>query len=376
MTNTALLRRAREAKAWLMDACFPLWAERGVVAGGFLEVLDLQHHPIEDNEVRVRVQARQTYVYAEALKLGWKPLRAQSLIQLGLNTLQTACWREDGLFGRRLDLDTGTLCDDTADLYDTAFALYAMASARAAEPAQADNMIARTCSAIAAQLEDPSGGYKESLPPPEYRKQNPHMHLFEASLALISATGDSEHFTRAKSLNALCEARFIDPKTGTLGEYFARGDWQTPQGEPGEIVEPGHHFEWVWLLCEFARKTGGADLENAKRLYAFACNTLDADGRAIQSCTRAGVPKDTSRRTWPQTEALKAHLAMWKAGDEDAAARAVTSFDILMDEYLTPAGGWIDHYDSDGQVLAKDMPASTGYHVVLAFIELINTVGA
>ena len=24
----------------------------------------------------------------------------------------------------------------------------------------------------------------------------------------------------------------------------------------GEIVEPGHHYEWVWLLHEYARLTG------------------------------------------------------------------------------------------------------------------------
>ena len=47
-----------------------------------------------------------------------------------------------------------------------------------------------------------------------------------------------------------------------------------------------------------------------------------------------------------------------------------------MDEFLTVDGGWIDHYGADGEVIASDMPASTGYHVVLAFAELIRVMKA
>jgi len=93
-------------------------------------------------------------------------------------------------------------------------------------------------------------------------------------------------------------------------------------------------------------------------------------------CRRDGTPVDASRRTWSQTEALKAHITMWQAGDEDACARAVESFDVLMDEYLTPEGGWIDHYEADGEVRATAMPASTGYHVILAFTALIEAFEA
>jgi len=63
--------------------------------------------------------------------------------------------------------------------------------------------------------------------------------------------------------------------------------------------------------------------------------------------------------------------------DDDAiAAAACQSFDILMDEYLTPEGGWIDQYDGDGHIVSTNMPASTGYHVTLAFSELIRAMEA
>lgn len=386
MSARALERRGREARTWLLEACFPLWADRGVNRqNGFIEALDLQHRPIEAQTARVRVLARQTYVFAQALRLGWSLDRAAGYVELGVSLLDKAARRPDGLYGRTLELGAGRLADDTADLYDTAFALYALAEVRKLSlPDGSENpflkrteaLIMQTCEALEVHLGDPSGGYIESLPRPKYRMQNPHMHLFEASLALYEGTGDAGHLARASKLRALFLTRFFDQETGTLGEYFTPETWAIPEGAAGEIVEPGHHFEWVWLLARYALLTKGALPEEAHRLYDLACKTLDEDGRAAQSSTRAGVGVDLSRRTWPQTEALKAHLTMWLAGDEAAGARAVNSFDILMDEYLTPEGGWIDHYSAEGQVIGETMPASTGYHVVLAFAELIKAVEA
>ena len=381
MSVEALQRRSREARDWLMEACFPLWAEKGVYGRvGFLEALDLQHRPVEAPLARVRVQARQTYVFSQALHMGWQPARAQDLVRMGVNVLDTVCRRPDGVLGRNIDLERGVLADDTADLYDTAFGLYALGSAYRGDGADGaevpGRLIAEISRALEGKLADPTGGYAESLPRPEYRLQNPHMHLFEASLELYAKTGNERHMTRASQIRDLFMTRFLDKTTGTLGERFMPESWAIPNGEAGEIIEPGHQFEWVWLLARYALLTRGRLPDEARRLYELACRTLDKDGRAIQSTLQDGTPVDASRRTWPQTEALKAHLTLWRAGDSAAGARAVASFDVLMDEYLTPEGGWSDHYDGDGYVRSANMPASTGYHVVLAFAELISAVEA
>lgn len=384
MSAKALARRGREAREWLMEACFPLWAGRGTQGCGFLEALDLQHKPIETPIARVRVQARQTYVFATAHQMGWRPQQAADLVHLGMDVMEQVCRRADGLFARQLDLTESKLTDDAGDLYDSAFGVYALSSvlqmgSKSGDKALFGRALAlteETIAAIETQLIDPSGGYIESLPRPEYRMQNPHMHLFEASLAQLIATEAESHRARADALYQLCRQHFIHKETGTLSEFFQQGSWDIPAGAKGETVEPGHQFEWVWLLSEYARLAGMDMPDIAHGLYRFSCQTLDEEGRASQSCLRDGTPVDASRRTWPQTEALKAHMAMWRAGDKEAAARAVTSFDILMDEYLTPEGGWIDHYEADGLVRARNMPASTGYHVVLALLDLINTVEA
>lgn len=378
MAATALQRRAKEAHSWLMDACFPLWSEVGVGKKFFLERLDLSHKPIDSPLTRVRVQARQAYLFALAAKMGWNPERARSLTEVGLSALSGPSLRADGLPGRTLNVETGSLENDTADLYDAAFSLYAFAEvSKISEiPNEIHALSHKLLAAVDTHLRDrANGGYTEALPPLEHRLQNPHMHLFEACLALSTADPEARHLARAGEIFDLFGQKFTQPD-GLLGERFAT-DWSTLTGDAHDVIEPGHQFEWVWLLHTYAKQTRTEPSEAMLKLYEFGCKTLDSEGRAIQEVHReTGAPVDASRRTWPQTEALKAHLAMAERGDGDAAARAMISFDILMDEYLTPEGGWIDHFDADGHVIAKDMPASTGYHVALALDELIRLYGA
>lgn len=380
MSVSALQRRAREARLWLLDSCFPLWADHGVNASGlFPEALTMSLDEAPSDTTRVRVQARQTYVFAEAWRLGWKRDTAARLVTAGVATLAGPALNEQGLAGRLLSTETGSLADPVFDLYDTAFTLLGLAEA-ARGPGPAEPALA-TAGTILAGLDQAArdslyGGYAETLPRPAQRQQNPHMHLLEACLALHAAQPGGGHMARAQELVELFETRFTAGENGLLGEFFA-SDWSPLPGDAGRIVEPGHQFEWVWLLHAYARLRGEPVSPAAERLYTFALTTLDVDGRAIQTAARGGAPIDASRRTWPQTEALKAHLAMYESRrDERFAEAACRSFDVLMDEYLTEDGGWIDHFSADGAVLSGNMPASTGYHVVLAFAELIRVMNA
>jgi mannose-6-phosphate isomerase len=377
MSRAALVRRAREAQDWMVGACFPLWASRGLEPSGlFSEVLTLDGDPAPRDTTRVRVQARQTYVFAEAARMGWSPEVAIDLVQSGVATLSGAARRGDGLIGRTLASDGSGLTDDTADLYDNAFALFALAEAQSVLPdaAHARDTARSILSAIDTHLADSAhGGYAETLPRQDAaRLQNPHMHLFEACLALHRVDPDGGHLERASGILPLFLNRFTSGPGGLLGERFAP-DWSLPSGRDADIVEPGHQFEWVWLLHTYGVAAASPLPPEARQLYTFATGTLDAEGRACQEVSRAGDVIDGSRRTWVQTEALKAHLAMYEATrDEAFTAGAAASFDSLMDDYLTDAGGWIDHFDAGGGPIAGDMPASTGYHVVLAFAELIR----
>ena len=380
MSRSALKRRAKEARTWLSDACFPLWAERGMNSHGlFREGLELDQTITDSRTNRVRVQARQTYVFAEALRLGWRPDTSRDRVERGLGILTGLARRDDGLVGRTLQPDASGLLDDTPDLYDIAFTLFAIAESADALGGTGETRASAGAllDAVDRQMRDRlNGGYAEILPRPGIREQNPHMHLLEACLSLHKVDPDGDHLARAAELVALFETRFTAGPGGLLGERFAP-DWSTPTGRDADVVEPGHQFEWVWLLHAYANTAGTPVLTAATTLYDFACATLDDDGRACVEVTREGAPFDGSRRTWSQTEALKAHLSMLEStGDERHAAAACTSFDVLMDEFLTPDGGWIDHYGAEGDILSTFMPASTTYHVVLAFAELIRVMKA
>ncbi|MDP1554068.1 MAG: AGE family epimerase/isomerase [Hyphomonas sp.] len=380
MSESSLRRRAKEARSWLFDSCYPLWAEHGLTeAGLFPEVLSLDHDELSRDVTRVRVQARQTYVFAEAWRMGWKRDTAARLVHAGVSVLTGPALAPAGLPGRTLAANGSGLVDASADLYDTAFVLFALAEA-ARGPGPADEILGaanRIVGALDRLARDTArGGYAEVLPAPSVRLQNPHMHLLEACLALHRAEHSADHLARAAEIIDLFETRFTAGESGLLGEKF-QADWSMPTGEAAEIVEPGHQFEWVWLLHTWSRLANKPLPDAATRLYGFGLSTLDEAGRACQEVTRHGIAHDASRRTWPQTEALKAHLAMFEQrGDDRFAAAACRSFDVLMDEFLTEDGGWIDHFAADGSVLARDMPASTGYHVVLALAELIRVMDA
>ena len=55
---------------------------------------------------------------------------------------------------------------------------------------------------------------------------------------------------------ALCLDRFIDRDTAALREFFA-SDWTPMPGTPGEVLEPGHHYEWAFLLDLECAPDGG-----------------------------------------------------------------------------------------------------------------------
>jgi mannose/cellobiose epimerase-like protein (N-acyl-D-glucosamine 2-epimerase family) len=164
---------------------------------------------------------------------------------------------------------------------------------------------------------------------------------------------------------------FFDPETDTLGEYFMR-DWTVAPGVDGTVVEPGHHFEWSWLLVR-AAEAGAKDARaEAVRLYRFGIGRgLDADGFGIDECDRTGRQIRPSRRAWPQTELIKAYIAM---GEGEKAARVADQF---LDTYLATdvPGIWTDHFDAAGGVIGTSVPASTFYHVIVAFRELIDFAG-
>ena len=128
-----------------------------------------------------------------------------------------------------------------------------------------------TLDLLHARLAAPHGGFWDGAsedwqPHTALRRQNPHMHLLEALLAWHAATGEERWLNEARAIVRLFETRFFDPATGTLGEFSAR---LAPA--QGHVVEPGHQFEWVWLLHRWRAQSGETGMAAAaEALYATA----------------------------------------------------------------------------------------------------------
>ncbi|MET4221762.1 mannose/cellobiose epimerase-like protein (N-acyl-D-glucosamine 2-epimerase family) [Bradyrhizobium sp. LB7.2] len=358
-------------KRRMIDEALPLWSTVGWDhgAGGFID--RLHHDGTADVAAprRVFVQARQIWCYAKAAQMGWYP-EGRAIALKGLEHLLARAKAPDGRPGyvHRLTPE-GAVLDDRRDAYDHAFILFALATVYALDQdAQIRAEIDALLAFLDGHLRSPHGGVHEGLPVSLPRRQNPHMHLFEAMIACFDATHDLSFQNRAGEFFALFLANLYDKQTRALGEYFEE-DWSKIAPVS---VEPGHQAEWVWLLKGFERITGCPTGQRRAELLETALRYRDAaNGCLIDEGDDAGNIRRGTRRLWPQTEIAKAWIAQAESGETGAADEARMALARLERHYLNHPvrGGWYDQFDRDGKSLIDTIPASSFYHVLCAVTE-------
>ncbi|MEO1330206.1 MAG: AGE family epimerase/isomerase [Pseudomonadota bacterium] len=363
----------KQIETWMRSA-LALWAEAGQcpATGAFFESLDRNGRPLVAQDRRVRVQFRQIYVYSHAASLGLDPLGVNRA-RRGFDYVLAHAWAVDGRPGWAHVLNAeGEAVDPRRDAYDHAFALFGLAwYYRVSLDPRARGMIDQTLAALEELLQAPNGGFVESDRGCWPRRQNPHMHAFEAAMALFEATGEHRFLARAGEQYALFSTHFYDPSQALLFEYFDT-DWRRLGAQEAQRVEPGHMAEWVWLLRDYQRLTGKPLDAQADPLFAklqqvgfeptgqFLVDALNAEGRVVSP----------TRRLWPQTELLKAALAQYRASGRDAHRRlAERTLHAIFEGYLCKRvpGLWRDKFDERGALCAEVAPASTFYHLFNAF---------
>ena len=370
------LPHSQAIRDWMFDIALPWWAANGVDRehGGYVEQITPDGRDAGIAFKRTRVTARQIYVFSHAHMLGFAP--GLEVAQHGIDYLKKAWLGADKGFARRLTRE-GALLDPTPDLYDHAFALFALAwHHRATGDRTSRDWLHRTLDYVEGHMRVPGGeGFWHELPPTGWRQQNPHMHLTEACLAAFEATGEARFSGLAKELAGLFTSRLFDLKSRTLAEYFTE-DLQRAPGDDGRIVEPGHQFEWVWILNACRKQLGFQLGPQMRALAAFAEeNGVSSEtGVTYNSIRDDGAPLDRGSRTWPNCERIKAAIALRELDGIDPAPMAGSSARVLLDRHLSrmPAGTWIDQFDAEGKPVAGNVPASTLYHVLLAFAEVLR----
>jgi mannose/cellobiose epimerase-like protein (N-acyl-D-glucosamine 2-epimerase family) len=364
-------------RTWMFEAALPFWGAAGVDrdGGGFHEELDLEGRPTGYTFKRTRVICRQIYVFSHAGMLGWGP--GAALAAHGQDFLLRHAWLgPDRGWARQLSR-TGAVLDPTPDLYDMAFVLFALAwRYRHAGDSEALAYAHRTLDFIETRMRQ-GEGFAVALPPQGCRQQNPHMHLLEACIALYETNPDARFLRLAAEIVTLFERRFFDGRT--LGEFFAE-DWSRAPGEAGRVVEPGHQFEWAWILTRYRALSGRDVAAPAAALTAFAeRHGVDPVTQLTYNQVRDdGAALDSGSRTWPNTERIKAHLALFELTGADPRPAVSKTIAALFVNHLKadPAGSWIDRVDAARRPVALTAPTSTLYHLFLAFAEVLRLQGA
>jgi mannose-6-phosphate isomerase len=216
------------------------------------------------------------------------------------------------------------------------------------------------------------------------------MHLLEAALAWAAVTTGDDRTpwsALAGEIVGLCRMRFCDASSGAIREYFDF-DWRPAANDAGRIVEPGHQFEWAWLLLEWSALPGTAAAERsacvqtARQLVAAAERWgVDLDrGLAINELWDDMTVKDADARLWPQTERVKAWCALFGIAQTPAEARAAGGALVRAANGLAAflradaPGLWHEHNLRRGGFMTGPSRASSLYHIVGAIDALKRAV--
>lgn len=363
LASPTLSERIASLIAHFDTAILPAWTGPGWRADLRLahEALDgATSQPLPDRRFRAMACARQLYVFATAGHLA----HADTLF----TSLQH--YFGDGTGGWIYSIDAdGAPRDTTRDLYTHAFVVFACAHYhRAGGSAAALETLRRTVDVIEHRFGDGNGLYHAALSPNFAVNgggvlQNPIMHLTEAYLAALDATGDPWFAGRLQALARAVHLTFVDPLNGCIAEL--------PQGTAGNRIEPGHQFEWYSLVAMAPQVFGDSPLrETLDKAFAFARTHGVADVDTLGVCAAIdgkGHQIDTTQRIWAQTEFARAlGLRGTIGGDAGALVQLeawIASFRI---RFLHPLG-WHEVLAADGSVLRAEMPSTTPYHLLTAY---------
>jgi mannose-6-phosphate isomerase len=348
-----------------MDVIVPLWQGPGWNAEMALpyEALDAQHQPLPPQRYRAMACARQLFLFSSFIghpQVADAGIRAAALFRSLQQHFHDA---EHGGWFYSIDPQDAPL-DRRKDLYTHAFIIFACAHywVKVREPL-VESVLNAALHVVAEQFADGDGLY-ESVLDEDWSSlgagplQNPLMHLAEAFLATLEVREDAQTLAALDALAEAMQRRFVDIEHGVMLEK--------PLDAVDNWSEPGHQFEWFYLL-ESSEHLRGTPLHRSLTT-AFA----HAEEQGVDQVTGAvvamlevdGSVKDGTQRIWAQAEYLRALTLR-----PDSEALLARQLNALQQRFLHPAG-WNECLDSQGQVSRSDMPSTTPYHLATCYIGL------
>lgn len=372
----------QQLKRVFLEEILPTWSKSGFdeTCGQFVEYLELDGSPQKAGEVRTRTVARQIYVHAHAAHLGVAPSASLAMAERAFANLHRVAWvsGKRGGYARSFNRHTELITDPVRDLYDNACVLLALSWLLTATGKDVyRHQIDQTILAIDRTLIDPFGGWAEDSDGTLPRRQNPHMHYLEATLALCENNRTSGYARSESKAFALLRSHFFVGPNGPLHEFFGP-QWELADRYGSDRLEPGHMCEWVWLTTRHDSLAHSDNTKICLDLFSTALAVGRMQGSLLLVDTvSADKAISLSRRLWPQVEMLKAFMALHErlglrgnCTDADDVASAILA------AYMTrvPHGCWHDRLDLNGAPMGSTIPASSLYHLWTAVGDLVEDV--
>lgn len=359
----------------LMVRWIPKWYEAFTDSerGGFYERLGQNFKPVETGTRRLLTQCRQLATYSHAslqpecnipgldLKRHFEHIVKYYYVE------ETGGWRFS-------TYDDGNPRDEYYDLYALAFVIFSFSHYyRASGDDRARLYALDTLHFIETSFRLPDQpGLTEAIGPdlkiiPQLRRQNPHMHLLEACLFALDTWSEPVYRAMADEIIGLFRDYFYDAPSHHLCEFFS--DDLTPHPEKGALVEPGHYYEWIWLLQKHG--DGHDDVCAGLLDWANAHGWDDQHGGIYDVLNPSGAVIADTKRLWPFTEAIKANALMLdKVTDKIALKKRMADMvGVFQSHYMQERGFWVEWRTRDFKPQTDYMPGTTIYHVYFGIVE-------
>lgn len=343
------------------EVIVPLWQGPGWNAelGLPYEALDASRQPLPPQRYRAMACARQLYLFTSLIDQPAFPAareRAAALFQSLQRHFHDA---EYGGWFYSID-PHGAPLDTSKDLYTHAFVIFACAHYWArVRDAQVEAVLDDALALLHSRFADGHGLYEASLARDwsalgSGPLQNPLMHLAEALLAVLAAREDPAVQHTLLALADAMQARFIEPEHGLMLEK--------PHGAADNWFEPGHQFEWFFLLHSSPLLRDSTLHASLTRAFSYAEQVgVTTDGAVLSMLAADGSVRDGSQRIWAQAEYVRA-LALRPHSE----AHLPRQLQVLQQHFLH-AGGWHESLDAEGRLSRLDMPSTTPYHLATCY---------
>jgi mannose/cellobiose epimerase-like protein (N-acyl-D-glucosamine 2-epimerase family) len=316
--------------------------------------------PVPPHRYRAMACARQLFVFAHAGDIA----HANTLF----DSLQTY-FQDTKNGGWFYSVDaSGAPHERQKDLYTHAFVIFGCAEyARRASPAAAQKALTvlEETSVIIERRMSTEGDLFHSAMAEDFSAplsaplQNPLMHLTEAWLAARLTTDSAVFDSRLEKLAAAVSSAFVHQETGCIAEL--------PIGSANNWLEPGHQFEWLFLV-EGSRHVAFEAVGLKRALFrgfdfVQQSGVDPMTGSVAASVDERGSVIDSTQRIWAQTEYLRA-LATHSSGA--VRAQLPAQIERFSKRFLRP-NGWIESQAANGVIVRAEMPSTTPYHLATAY---------